>query len=527
MLQRKLSTHRNLSTARLALALILFLCASTIYAATLDIRNIRVAKNGSVTRIVFDTNYIPKYKIFTLNNPSRVVIDFANGNLTTKVDQSIFKASFIQKLRHARRKNEKLRVVLDLNQQIVPKSFVLPPHENTDHRLVIDLKGASVKSSVAKSSTKPKNKKVANKPAKNKVAVVTPQKKVATSSKKSAAKKDIIAKVTTPKVKKKVATTPKKSTIKKASIAKASTPKTNKKTSAKPKLAKPIKPREIVIAVDPGHGGKDPGATGYAGTREKDVVLQISKRLVRLLNSEPGMRAILTRNSDRFLTLRGRIKKAREKKADIFLSIHADAIDDRRVRGSSVYVLSKNGASSEAAKILAQRENRSDVIGGVSLEGKDKVLQKVIVDLSQTATIDASMDLANNVIKELSVLGKTRKRIEHAGFAVLKSPDIPSILIETAFISNATEEKRLRSADHQQKLATSIFRGVKKYLDNHAPEDSMLAYQAAKEKHTIRSGETLSGIAQRYRVSLDALRSINALRTDRIRVGQKLIIPEV
>ena len=499
MLHWKLNIHSSFLTARLALMLILFFSSTSLIAATLDIRNIRVAKNGAVTRIVFDTNYIPKYKIFTLNNPSRVVIDFANGKLATEVNQSIFKASFIQQLRHARRKNEKLRVVLDLNQQIVPKSFVLPPHEGADHRLVIDLKGASVKTSVAKSSSKIK---VTNKSIKKKVVAATSKKNITTTPKRTTAKKDIIAKVTTPAA--------------------------NKKSTTKPKQTKPIaKLREIVVAVDPGHGGKDPGATGYAGTREKTVVLQISKRLVRLINSEPGMRAILTRDSDKFLTLRGRIKKAREKKADVFLSIHADAIDDRRVRGSSVYVLSKNGASSEAAKILAQRENQSDKIGGVSLEGKDRVLQKVIVDLSQSATIDASMDLAHYVIKELSLLGKTRKRIEHAGFAVLKSPDIPSILIETAFISNATEEKRLRSPEHQQKLATSIFRGVKKYFDRHAPDDSILANRIPKEKHIIRSGETLSGIAQRYRVSVDSLRSINALRTDRIRVGQKLIIPGV
>ena len=496
MLHWKLNSHSSFVTARVALVLILFFCSASLIAATLDIRNIRVAKNGEVTRVVFDTNYIPKYKIFTLNNPSRIVIDFANGKLATEVNQSIFKASFIQRLRHARRKHEKLRVVLDLNQQTVPKSFVLPPHDGADHRLVIDLKGATVKRSVAKLN----NTKVLSKKTKKKVAATVPKKKVAATPKKSSAKKDIIAKVTTPSATKKSSSTPK---------------------------AKPAKLREIVIAVDPGHGGKDPGATGYAGTREKTVVLQISKRLVRLINSEPGMRAILTRNSDSFLTLRGRIKKARQKKADVFLSIHADAIDDRRVRGSSVYVLSKNGASSEAAKILAQRENQSDKIGGVSLEGKDKVLQKVIVDLSQSATIDASMDLANHVIKELASLGKTRKRIEHAGFAVLKSPDIPSILIETAFISNATEERRLRSPEHQQKLATSIFRGVKKYLDKHAPDDSILANRIPKEKHIIRSGETLSGIAQRYRVSIHALRSINALRTDRIRVGQKLIIPEV
>lgn len=481
---------------RIALLLFLLFSAATVH-ATNDIKNIRVAKSGQVTRVVFDTDGIPQYKIFTLNNPSRIVIDFNNSKLAIKVNQSLFNASFVEKLRYAKRDNNKLRVVLDLNQRIVPKSFILPPHDGANHRLVIDLKDAEVKTMVAKAAIKSSPKKS--------ISTAIKKKPVTTVAKKTAPKKDIIAKVTAPKVAKKPS------------------------NKVKPKVvkSKPAKLREIVIAIDPGHGGKDPGATGYAGTREKNVVLQISKRLVRLINAEHGMRAILTRDSDRFLTLRTRIKKARKTKADVFISIHADAVDDRRVRGSSVYVLSKNGASSEAAKILAQRQNQSDVIGGVSLEGKDKVLQKVIVDLSQTATIDASMDLANSVLKELGALGKTRKRIEHAGFVVLKLPDIPSILVETAFISNASEEKKLRSAEHQQKFATSIFRGVKTYLHKHAPDNSILANRLSREKHVIRSGETLSEIAHRYRVSLDSLRSANALRTDTIRVGQKLVIPGV
>ena len=485
MLQIKFTTIRSWTIAKIALLLCLSVGAAGAYAAT-DIKNIRVAKSGEITRVVFDTDAIPQYKIFTLNNPSRIVIDFNNSKLATKINQSLFKTSHIEKIRHAKRDQNKLRVVLDLNKQIVPKTFVLPPHDGANHRLVIDLKEASVHSMLAKTELKKADKKK------------TPQ----APRKNKSPDKDIIAKVTTPAASRKVST----------------------KTKSKVATAKA---RNFVVAIDPGHGGKDPGATGYAGTREKDVVLQISKRLARLINAEPGMRAILTRDSDRFLTLRGRIKKARENNADVFISVHADAVDDRRVRGSSVYVLSKNGASSEAAKILAQRENQSDVIGGVSLQGKDKVLRKVIVDLSQTATIDASMDLAKNVLKELGTIGKTRKRIEHAGFVVLKLPDIPSVLVETAFISNASEEKKLRSAEHQQKLANSIFRGVRTYMDKHALDNAILAKRIPREKHTIRPGETLSGIALRYRVSLDSLRSINSLQSDKIRVGQKLLIPGV
>lgn len=490
---------------------ILMILPASVFADSFNVENIRVAKNGQVTRVVFDTSAIPSYKIFTLNNPRRIVIDLTDAKLSTKVDQAVFKASFVDKLRHANRSNNKLRIVLDLNQQIVPKSFVLAPNGDSLHRLVIDLKNSkTTKTQIAKASAskkttkaevqKPVAVKKASKPV-NKAVEKIASKKVTNKSKP---KQDIIAKVTTPKAKQ----------IKAKPIQKS-----------KP-AAKKTKSKTLVIAIDPGHGGKDPGATGYAGTREKDVVLQISKRLVRLINAEKGMRAVMTRDSDKFLTLRGRIKKARQLKADIFISIHADAVDDRRVRGSSVYVLSKNGASSEAARFLAQRQNESDVIGGVKLEGKGKDVQKVLVDLSQAATIDSSMKLANSVKKQLSTLGKTRKRVEHAGFAVLKSPDIPSILVETAFISNASEERKLRSATHQQKLASSVFNGLKQYLKHHAPKDTILANNIKTDKHTIKYGETLSEIAVQYSVSVDAIRKTNALATDRIRVGQKLIIPE-
>jgi len=491
----------------LFLAILLGLVNNAL-ADSFDVKNIRVAKNGQVTRVVFDTSAIPSYKIFTLNNPARLVIDLSDAKLKAKVNQSIFTSSFVEKLRHAQRENNKLRIVLDLNQKIVPKSFVLPANGDAQHRLVVDLRHASKQTSqVAKtaSSKKTAQTKTSSKPKVKQVAKAATTKKPNNAAKKKIVKQeDIITKVTTPK-------------------AKAQPKKTPKLTTQK---TKPTAKRTLVIAIDPGHGGKDPGAIGYAGTREKDVVLKISQRLERLINAEKGMRAIMTRDSDRFLTLRGRIKKARDNKADVFISIHADAVNDRRVRGSSVYVLSKNGASSEAARFLAKTQNESDVIGGVKLQGKGKDVQKVLVDLSQAATIDASMKLAKSVKNELSRLGKTRKNIEHAGFAVLKSPDIPSVLVETAFISNASEEKKLRSASHQQKLAASVFKGLKTYLKHHAPKDAIVASNTNKKPHTIKYGETLSEIAVRYSVSVDSIRKTNSLSTDRIRVGQKLIIPE-
>ncbi len=526
--------HSSLKAA-IAILAIWFGLSPTILADTFDVKNIRVAKNGQVTRVVLDTNAIPSYKMFTLNNPARLVIDLKDAKLATRVNQAVFDASFVEKLRFAHRKNNKLRIVLDLNQKIIPKSFVLPPNGNSQHRLVIDLKHAGksvtqVASVANKKDNKPKASQSVKKATDKKpsTAVASTPKKTKTVETKPAKQEDIIAKITTPKKTKVAETKPAKQAD---AIAKIITPKpAETKSKPTPALTKSkVKPAKqtLIIAIDPGHGGKDPGATGYAGTREKDVVLQISQRLKRLINAEKGMRAIMTRDSDKFLTLRGRIKKAREQKADIFISIHADAVNDRRVRGSSVYVLSKNGASSEAARFLAKTQNESDVIGGVKLQGKGKDVQKVLVDLSQAATIDASMKLATSVKNELSRLGKTRKNVEHAGFAVLKSPDIPSILVETAFISNASEEKKLRSATHQQKLAVSMFKGLKGYLKHHAPKDTILASNTKKTPHTIKYGETLSEIAVRYRVSVDSIRKTNSLSTDRIRVGQKLIIPGV
>jgi len=289
---------------------------------------------------------------------------------------------------------------------------------------------------------------------------------------------------------------------------------------------KPTKLRNLIVAIDAGHGGKDPGAIGRAGTREKDIVLSISKRLKALIDKEKGMQAVLIRSGDSFVPLRGRIQKAHRVDADIFISIHADAAVNRKARGSSVYVLSQHGATSEAARILAKRENAVDKIGGVSLEDKDAMLKSVLVDLSQTATIDASIDLADDILGELSKVGKVlRGRVEQAGFAVLKSPDIPSVLVETAFISNPQEEKRLRSSKHQQALAQAILNGLRKYAKTHVPTEQLIASNVQRSTHTIKRGDTLSGIAIRYQVNIVDLRKINALRSDFLKVGQVLTIP--
>lgn len=445
------------SFARWAVLFLAYSLLSVAHAQTTAIEAVRVGPQDQGTRIVFELDALPNYNVFTLNNPSRVVIDFTGARFNAQTKDLKLNRTAIKQIRHAQRSSKQLRIVVDLSQSAVPKSFVLPPRESQKHRLVVDLQHSRT-GNVAKQN----------------------------SSGTSNASQDKTLVVTAPTA---------------SSL------------------------RQIVVAIDAGHGGKDPGAIGRSGTREKDVVLAIAKRLAKKINADPRMRAVMIRDRDRFLTLRGRIKRARDKNADVFLSIHADAAVDRRARGSSVYVLSKHGASSEAARILAKRENSVDSIGGVNLETTDEMVAEVIVDLIQNNTVDESTVLAQKIIGQLSAVGKTKKKVEHAGFAVLKSPDIPSVLVETAFISNPTDEKRLRSGGHQEKLAQAIFRGLKGYLRNHAPTGTQLASTPTNSRHTIRHGETLSGIAQRYQVNVKAIRSANALATDRIRVGQVLVIP--
>jgi N-acetylmuramoyl-L-alanine amidase len=288
--------------------------------------------------------------------------------------------------------------------------------------------------------------------------------------------------------------------------------------------------RDLIIAIDPGHGGKDPGARGRGGLLEKKAVLDIGKRLARLIDDEPGMRAHMTRSDDRFLKLQQRIDSAQKAGADLFVSIHADSFSDRRVRGSTIYVLSDKGATDEAAKLLADRENSADLIGGVDIKDKDDMLASVLVDLSQNASLEASMEVGDLFVGEMSRVGKVRKsRVQQAGFRVLKSPDIPSILVETAFISNAQDESNLKSVQYQQRLARAMQHGIKAYFYANPPQGTRVAQlsrsQRLARQHVIRNGDTLSGIAQRYNVSVARIRSANSLNTNSIRIGQVLRIP--
>lgn len=289
----------------------------------------------------------------------------------------------------------------------------------------------------------------------------------------------------------------------------------------------PKPPRDIIVAIDAGHGGRDPGAIGSGGTREKDVVLQISRRLATKIDTEFGMRAYLVRTGDYFLPLRQRIDRARAVGADVFLSVHADAIHDRTVQGSSVYMLSERGASSEAARFLAESENRIDLqLGGMPIERQDNSLTSVLLDLAQSGSLEASYHLAQRLISELHRVGKVRKpEVERANFAVLRSPDIPSVLVEAAFISNPAEERRLRTPSFQDALSDAIIKGLRAYFSVHAPPDTLIA-ETPRIEHVIRPGETLSHIANHYQLSVSELRSLNSISGDRIFVGQVLQIPQ-
>ena len=241
------------------------------------------------------------------------------------------------------------------------------------------------------------------------------------------------------------------------------------------KLTDPKRANSIVIAIDPGHGGNDPGAHGINGTEEKKITFAIAKKLESLINGQPGMKAVLVRKGDYYVGLRDRMKIARAAKADLFVSIHADAFQDADVKGASVYTLSTRGASSEAARWLADSENASDLVG-VSLNDKEDVLASVLLDLSQTATQEASVNVANHVLKSFDNVAQLHKNsVQKAGFIVLKSPDIPSILVETAFISNPLEEQNLLSTRYQKKMANAIFKGVCNYFKQSAPVDNRIA----------------------------------------------------
>lgn len=291
--------------------------------------------------------------------------------------------------------------------------------------------------------------------------------------------------------------------------------------------------RDVVVAIDAGHGGEDPGAIGPNGLFEKDVVLAIARRVESMLKAEPGVRPVMIRTGDYYVPLIRRTQLAREHRADLFISVHADAFHHPSARGASVFTLSDRGASSETASWLAARENRADLIGGVgnvSLNDKDDVLAQVLLDLSVTASLSASLDVGERVLESLGGVARLHsRRVEQAGFRVLRSPDIPSILVETGFISNPEESRLLATRDYQQRIATAIVAGVRAHLYEAPPPGTLLAWQrdnpGSGRRYVIEKGDTLSTIARRFGVETTAVRQANNIAGDLIRVGQVIVIP--
>jgi len=291
---------------------------------------------------------------------------------------------------------------------------------------------------------------------------------------------------------------------------------TRAKTSAK---------RDVIIAIDAGHGGRDPGAVGRSGTHEKTIALQIAKRLGKQINQQRGMKAVLIRKNDRFMHLRDRIQKARDYNADMMISIHANSFPDPRARGSSIFALSVTGASSERARMLAKKENAADVLfGNIDIAVEDQMVKEVLFDLSLTGTIESSLDIGSEIMAQVKTVSRVHKQqVQQAGFAVLKAPNIPSVLLETAFISNPREEKKLRSSSHQQKLAKAVTRGVNKYFSRKAPPGTWLA--SSEGEYFVKNGDDVKTIAKNNNVKEEDLRARNALYADNLMAGQVVIIP--
>ena len=438
--------------------------------AMTQINSVRLWRAPDNTRLVFDLTGPVEHSVFTLSAPDRIVIDIKQTKLSAELKGLTGGNSPITQVRSGNREADELRIVLDISAQVTPKSFTLTPNQQYGHRLVVDLFDILPSSGANQTATAP--------------------------------------------------------------ISKPPTTAATPKLSTSPTSSK----RDIVVAIDAGHGGEDPGAIGPKGVREKDIVLKIAQELQRQINAEKGFRAELVRTGDYFIPLRRRTDIARKKGADLFVSIHADAAPRAAAFGASVFALSDSGATSETARWLADSENRSDLIGGagnVKLDDKDAMLAGVLLDLSMTASLSSSLDVGQKVLSNMGrITPLHKKRVEQAGFMVLKSPDMPSILVETGFISNPNESTKLANRSHQQALARSIHSGIRQFFQQNPPPGSYVAWLRDSGKlaigpreHVVRSGESVSLLAQRYQISPAQLRSANNLKSDALKIGQILTVP--
>jgi N-acetylmuramoyl-L-alanine amidase len=477
------------------------LCA----AQAAELKGARVWAGPEYTRVVLDASGPLRYTIS--RKDGQVVVDLP-GSRTDSSFSSPSAQGLYRGMSHARI-GDGMQLTAKVDPASRLKSFVLKPVSGTDYRLVLDLYPASDDASVATPS----------------IATAAPA-KVAPAP---------------------VVQTPA------AAVPSYSNPTHSRRVAAEQAAAMLNGQRQVVVAIDAGHGGKDQGAHGPSGTLEKNVTLAVARDLAAQINRQPGMKAVLTRDNDFYIPLKQRYQIAREHNADLFVSIHADAFTSDDARGSSVWVLSPRGKTSEAARWLADRENRADLIGGTTLDDKDDSLAKVLLDLQQGWAMQASDVVAGNVLKALAQLGPThRGYVERANFVVLRSPDVPSILVETAFISNPAEERRLRDPAHQKKLAEAVMGGVRNYFESTPPPGTWFAAEAARRNgiqlasgsdsstgtsvgsraetpardvHKVGRGESLSSIARQYGVSVGALKNANQINSNTVRAGTTLTIP--
>lgn len=528
--------------------------------ALVSVKNMRLWRAPDHTRIVFDLSGPIEHHIFTLSQPERVVIDIKAARLGADLPRLDFDGPVIRGVRTGKQGVD-LRIVLDLKMPSKPQVLVLKPFGAYGYRLVIDFDHEPERSVAAPDAGEAADARV------QAGTVVQPELSTAEATKNSPtghqppAGVDPIAmppvheywQLLVRKDDDPIADQSMQDATKKAA-SQAATQRQDAPRAAVPESIAPVESvtrtatsgaqREIVIAIDAGHGGEDPGAIGRRyRTREKHVVLAIAKLLAQMVDREPGMRAVLVRKGDYFISLGKRRQIAHDAGAQLFLSIHADSMPGRnghRVRGASIYAVSERGASSSFARILAERENSSDQVGGVRLTHRDPVVQNVLMDLSLTTQIISSVELGRDLLYALGRVGPLHSvRVAQAGFAVLKSPDIPSVLVETAFISNPSDEKRLRSSAFQRKMAQGILAGIKRYLSRKGMGQNPVVASADPDYrppsrpqtsararyHRVRRGDTLSAIALQYRVSVQAIRRKNGLRSDQLRIGMRLRIP--
>lgn len=458
-------------------------------AQSATVNGVRVWRAPDHTRIVLDLDAPVQHSLTLAGNPDRIILDVPNSKLQGDLSRLPLADTPVLVIRSYVHNKTDLRLVLDLKARVAPNSFSLKANAGMHDRLVIDLYDEV---SPAVTATLPATPAAAAPVTNNKPVVVQPVAKPAPSTTQPTAPPEVRADL-----------------------------------SGK---------RFIVIAVDAGHGGEDPGAMGPNRIREKEVTLAIAKDLVAAINAQPGFTGKLTRTGDYFIPLKKRRDLARNMKADLFVSIHADAFTKASARGASVFALSQNGATSETARFLAQRENESDLIGGVgdiSLGDKDQVLAGVLVDLSMTATLNSSLQVGHHVLNSMGGIAHLHKRhVEQAGFLVLKSPDVPSILVETGFISNPEEARKLATPAYRKQMAQSVFKGIKQHFYQHPPAGTYVAAQlesgAIKDferQHTVATGDSLSAIATRYGVSTRRIMQANNMRDTNVRLGQTLKIP--